>query len=96
MSDQTALWVSKFVLLSEQNRHEQNAGTTGMQRDDYSVTDILHNQCTVQLRELNFWNLGLYNLDVGHLILRYLVREHCTGRSCFKQFLSVQFCFNAA
>jgi len=40
MPDQTALWVSKFVLLSEQNRYEQNPGITGMQTNDYSVTDI--------------------------------------------------------
>lgn len=40
MPDQTALWVSKCVLLSEQNRYEQNPGITGMQTDDYSVTDV--------------------------------------------------------
>lgn len=40
MPDQTALWVSKFVLLSKQNRYEQNPGITGKQTDDYSVNDI--------------------------------------------------------
>lgn len=62
MPNQTALWVSKFVLLSEQNGYDQNPGATGKQRDDYSVTDILHNQCTVQMREQTFWNLGPYTL----------------------------------
>jgi len=71
MPDQTALWVSKFVLLSEQNRYEQNSGTTG-KLTDHSVTDILHNQCTVQLTEQNFWNFGPYNLGIGHCILTHL------------------------
>lgn len=70
--DQIALWVSQFVLLSEQNRYEQNPGTTGKLTDDYSVTDALRNQCTVQLREQNLWNLGPYNLRIGHHILRHL------------------------
>lgn len=60
------------MLLSEQNRYEQNPWTTGKVTDDYSVIDTLHNQCTVQLREQNLWNLGPYNLGVGHHILRHL------------------------
>jgi len=60
-----SFYASKFVLLSEQNRYEQNPGTTGKLTNDYSVTDILHNQCAVQLREWNLWNLG-------HHILRHL------------------------
>jgi len=76
MPDQTAFWVSKFVLLSEQNRYEQNPGTTGKLTDDYSVTGILHNQCTVQLRGQNFWNLGPYNLAAGHCILRHLSSQN--------------------
>ena len=72
MPEQTAMWVSKFVLLSKQKRYKQNPWITGKLTDDYSVTDILHNQCTVQLREENLWNLGPYNQRVGHHILRHL------------------------
>jgi len=96
MPDQTALWVNKFVLPSDQNRYEQNPGKTG-KLTDYSVTDILHNQCTVQLREQNFWNFGPYNWGGRSLHSQTpKVTEHCSGRSHFKQFHSVQYCFNMA
>jgi hypothetical protein len=51
MPDQTAVWVSKFLILSEHNRSKHDLGTRGKERDDCSVTDTLHNLHISQLIE---------------------------------------------